>query len=250
MAELGQALGVAAAWFDGDAGAAQWAAAGGDEGGGGGDAYQPASYEVPHWQEEVGSGFDGDQLLHDLQLPDSMDQQQLWGQQGGQEQGGQEQGQQALGGGRGSWFDDSGNLGVGEAAAAFDRTYLLLPPDLPKRSLADDSTSDSTNGGSAGQAATAARGAAGVAAGLQHMHLDDIDAELADSVAPGQLPVVLLCCWCFWCCCRLQASATACTCLLLPATSACSCLQLLPATAGACSWCCYPAPACFVVLQA
>ena len=34
--------------------------------------------------------------------------------------------------------------------------------------------------------------AAGVAQGLQHMHLDDIDAELADSVAPGQLLYLLL----------------------------------------------------------
>ena len=161
MADLEQALGLAAAWFDGDAGAAQWAAAADD-----GAAEPPSPTGVPRWQE--GSGVDADQFLQDLQLP-GLDQQQ---QQQGQE--GQQPG--------GLWLDDLGSP-TNSAGFGGSSSSLLLPEEPPLGSLADATASDAATG----SADAAAGAAAGVAQGLQHMHLDDIDAELADSVVPGQL---------------------------------------------------------------
>ena len=165
MADLEQALGLAAAWFDGDAGAAQWAAAAGD-----GVADPPSPTGVPRWQEGS-EALDGDELLQDLQLPD-LDQQQ-------QGQEGQQQG--------GSWLD---NLRNPDDAVGLGSSSLLLLQELPLGSAEDPTVFDTASGRT--HAAAGAAAAAGVAQGLQHMHLDDIDAELADSVAPGQLMCRLL----------------------------------------------------------
>ena len=166
MADLEEALGLAAAWFDGDAGAAQWAAAADD-----GVAGPPSPTGVPRWLE--GSGLDEAQFLLDLQLPHLEQQQQ------GQE--GQQQG--------GSWLYDLRSPDDAAGFGSSSSSSLLFPEEPPLGSVVDAPVSDTTSGSTDAAAGAAA---AGVAQGLQHMHLDDIDAELADSVAPGQLLYLLL----------------------------------------------------------
>ena len=144
MADLEQALGLAAAWFGGDASAAEW----GDDDG----------------QQSGVLAAAGDDLL-DQPLTYAGDALPLPGMAAAGAAAAAE-----------DWGEGSG-LGILHHEGS---TTLPPPPSMHLTHLEQEASDEPAVGG--GSAAAATR----IAQGLQHMQLDEIDSELADSMAPGR----------------------------------------------------------------
>lgn len=151
LADLDQALGLAAAFFGGDPAAASWAA--GDD-----DAEAP-----------LHAGFDQLGLHDDAELDALMG---LSGQPRAQ-QGQQEQQELSLG-----VELDSSSLGEVEADVDSGGNLSGEPPLQPAEGKP---AAGGETAGSGGAAAPTSQ----LAASVQELHLDDIDSEPSDAMAPG-----------------------------------------------------------------
>ncbi|KAL4440079.1 hypothetical protein ABPG75_003080 [Micractinium tetrahymenae] len=187
MADLEQALGLAAAWFGGDESAARWAAGGAGGSGGASAPGSPAGVlpsddpfdargQGPQWRGEAGWAVDDAEQDALLGLPSA---------------------QQAQ-------HEDPLGLEADRQLASLDDGLSSLLGSAPLEAGIDDTDAaaeqpaggqPSSSGAATGQRAAVGAGspaeASSVARELGSMQLDDIDAEPADAVAPGGGPLSL-----------------------------------------------------------